>query len=71
LAKDRFPTVVAPRYLGAPGRVPDADRVVVDVADTILDIPVKVQLSIGDVLTGDAVPSCPSHTLVIVLVRRA
>ena len=28
----RFPTVVAPRYLGAPGTVPDADRVAQDVA---------------------------------------
>jgi Ca-activated chloride channel homolog len=27
----RFPTVVAPRYLGADGRVPDAPRVAVDV----------------------------------------
>ena len=29
----RFPTVVAPRYLGEAGRVADAERVVVDVAD--------------------------------------
>ena len=29
----RFPTTVAPRFLGASGRVPDAERIAVDVID--------------------------------------
>lgn len=61
----RFPTVVAPRYQGAPDRVPDADRVTVDVAEGGVDVEVEVALSIGDdLLPGGAVTS-PSHEIAV------
>lgn len=54
----RFPTVVGPRYLGAPGQTPDADRLVVDVtAETPAGV--EVALRIGDAATGPA--HSPSH----------
>ena len=40
----RFPTVVAPRYLGEPGRVPDAARISQDVADGPLPARLGVRL---------------------------
>jgi Ca-activated chloride channel family protein len=57
----RFPTVVAPRYLGAEGRVSDSARVVVDVVEAGMHAIVSLALSIRDALIGDAVPSSPSH----------
>lgn len=57
----RFPTTVAPRFLGEPGRTPDADRVTVDVADGPLPVRCHLDLRIGDALTG-AVGS-PSHLI--------
>lgn len=59
----RFPTTVAPRYLGAEGRVPDADRVAVDVADGALPPRLRLDLVIGDRLAGGAAPTSPSHAL--------
>ncbi len=64
----RFPTVVAPRYAGADGRVPDADRVAVDVADP--DAPgggrlparLSLELRLTDGVRGGAVDS-PSHRI--------
>ncbi|MEZ4433578.1 MAG: VIT domain-containing protein [bacterium] len=58
----RFPTVLGPRYLGAPGRVADADRVEIAVAATPLPARASLALTIGDALTG-AVES-PSHAVV-------
>ncbi|MCB9689467.1 MAG: VWA domain-containing protein [Alphaproteobacteria bacterium] len=55
----RWPTVVGPRYLGAPGETPDADRVVVDVGN--VEVRCSAHLAIGDDLTGPA--SSPSHPL--------
>jgi Ca-activated chloride channel family protein len=55
----RFPTVVGPRYLGAPGRVPDAERVTVDVGAAPLDVRMHLVLAVRDRLSG-AVLS-PSH----------
>ncbi|MBL8955768.1 MAG: VWA domain-containing protein [Myxococcaceae bacterium] len=59
----RFPTVVAPRYLGAEGRVPDSARVTVDVADAPLPVKLSLQLSVRDRLPEGARPESPSHAL--------
>jgi Ca-activated chloride channel family protein len=60
----RFPTVVAPRYLGAAGRVPDAPRITVDVADAPLPILATFSLRIRDRFVGSARPESPSHRIV-------
>lgn len=59
----RFPTVVAPRYLGEEGRVPDAGRVTVEVADAPLSPRASLALSIGDEVTAGARPESPSHAV--------
>lgn len=59
----RFPTVVAPRYLGAEGRVPDSARVTVDVADAPMPVKLSLQLSVRDRLPDGARPESPSHAL--------
>lgn len=56
----RFPTVVAPRYLGAPGRVPDADRVITTTTLDAIPVAMSLQLSIADALS-DGPPESPSH----------
>jgi Ca-activated chloride channel homolog len=57
----RFPTVVAPRYLGAEGHVADADRVSVDVAPAGVTAGARVALTIRDLMSGGA-PTSPSHS---------
>lgn len=57
----RFPTVVAPRYLGALASPGDASRVTVDIAEGDVGPDVTLALGIGDVLAG--MPSSPSHGL--------
>lgn len=57
----RWPTVVGPRYLGAPGETPDADRVTVDVASSPIAVRCTASVTIGDTLTG--APSSPSHAI--------
>ncbi len=62
----RFPTTVAPRYLGAAGRVEDAARqqvAVVDPAAAPLPPRCELELWIADALAGSAVPQSPSHAL--------
>jgi Ca-activated chloride channel family protein len=59
----RFPTVVAPRYLGEPGRVPDADRVAQDVADGALGARVALSCTIRDALADGRKPESPSHAV--------
>jgi Ca-activated chloride channel homolog len=61
----RFPTVVAPRYLGGPGRVGDAPRVTVDVAEGPLPVAVHLTLTIRDPLGGAHEVHSTSHTLTI------
>ncbi|HEX6810231.1 MAG TPA: VIT domain-containing protein [Planctomycetota bacterium] len=56
----RFPTTVAPRYLGAEGRVPDAVRIATDVADAPLPVRLHLDLGIDDDF-ADA--TSPSHEL--------
>jgi Ca-activated chloride channel family protein len=57
----RFPTVIAPRYLGAEGMVADAETVTADVADRPTSVTASVSLRIADECTG--APSSPSHAL--------
>ncbi|EDM78045.1 von Willebrand factor, type A [Plesiocystis pacifica SIR-1] len=59
----RFPTTVAPRFSGAPGRVADAEKVVVDLSVEPLGPRVRVSLSIADALPEGAWPTSPSHKL--------
>ncbi len=59
----RFPTVVGPRYMGEPGRVKDAARVTVDVADGPLPTTLTLDLVIGDVVLNGRTPSSPSHAM--------
>ncbi len=53
----RFPTVVAPRFLGT--KTVDPGRVSIDIADSPTGIAASMSLRIRDVLTG--LPSSPSH----------
>lgn len=59
----RFPTVVAPRYLGADGRVPDAERVTVDVTDAPVAAQATVTLLVRDALPDGRAPLSPSNSL--------
>lgn len=59
----RFPTVVAPRYLGAVGRVAEAAKVTVDVADEAMPVKLGLSLSIRDHLAETVRPESPSHAL--------
>lgn len=59
----RFPTVVAPRYLGEPGRVVDAAKVTVDVGDRELPVKLTLGLTIRDRLADGVRPESPSHAL--------
>lgn len=59
----RFPTVVAPRYMGAPGRVADVAKVSIDVADGELPVKLGLTLAIRDVLQEGVRPESPSHPL--------
>ncbi|WP_169796637.1 VIT domain-containing protein [Chondromyces crocatus] len=59
----RFPTVVAPRYLGEPGRVEDAGRVAQDVADGPLAARASLVCVIRDALPGGGKPASPSHAV--------
>ena len=58
----RFPTAAAPRYLGAAGRVRDAQRVAIDVADGPLSATATLGMRVGDRATKGA-PMSPSHRI--------
>lgn len=58
----RFPTVVAPRYLGEAGRVAQAERVEVDVAEGDLPARLSLELRVRDALSGPV--RSPSHAVV-------
>jgi Ca-activated chloride channel homolog len=60
----RFPTVVAPRYLGEPGRVPDADRIGVQLVEAPVPVQMALSLVVRDEI-ADPGPSSPSHALQI------
>ena len=57
----RFPTVVAPRYMGDPGRVGDADRVHMDVAEAPTQVHATLDLRVGDDRSGTVLS--PSHPI--------
>jgi Ca-activated chloride channel homolog len=67
----RFPTVVAPRYLGAEGRVADAERVTVDVADGEVGARATLAMRIGDALAEGARPESSSHPIAARMLRGA
>ncbi len=57
----RFPTVVAPRYLGENGRVADASAVTVPVADGDLPARMALQIQVRDLRSGPL--ASPTHAL--------
>ena len=57
----RFPTVIAPRYLGAEGAVPDANAVTVDVVNGATSPTASVSLTIADDVTAE--PTSPTHAI--------
>ena len=59
----RFPTALAPRYQGAPGRVADAARTAVEIADGPLAPRFVLSLTIRDALAPGKRPESPSHAL--------
>jgi Ca-activated chloride channel family protein len=59
----RFPTVVSPRYLGEAGRVTDAAKLVVAVADAKLPVSMALGLSVRDALAAGARVESTSHAL--------
>ncbi len=62
----RFPTAVAPRYQGAPGRTADAARLTVDVADGPLPARLTLALDVEDGLAAGGAVTSPSHPLHLV-----
>lgn len=59
----RFPTTVAPRYLGAEGRIADAPAVTAAIADGPLPARLQVELLVADALLAGGVPTSTSHPL--------
>ncbi len=59
----RFPLVVAPRYQGAQGRVPDASRLAVDVAEHGLPARAQATVVVRDQLADGCRPESPFHAL--------
>jgi Ca-activated chloride channel family protein len=59
----RFPTAVAPRYLGALGRVADADRLRVDVAEGGVPVRLTLSLEVADRVEGGGTLVSPTHAL--------
>ncbi len=62
----RFPTVVAPRYMGHPGRVGDAAHIEVPVSEAPLEARAQLALSIGDRLIDGGRPESTSHPIDVV-----
>ncbi|MBC8069015.1 MAG: hypothetical protein IAG13_11835, partial [Deltaproteobacteria bacterium] len=60
----RFPTVVAPRYLGAPGRVADGGKITTHTTLDAMPVRVSLALSIRDGIEGRP-PESPSHALTV------
>ncbi|MFO0592552.1 MAG: VIT domain-containing protein [Polyangiaceae bacterium] len=61
----RFPTVVAPRYMGESGRVPDAARLSQDVADGPTGARFTLETAILDAIPAGKKPESPSHAVSI------
>jgi Ca-activated chloride channel family protein len=61
----RFPTVVAPRYLGAEGRVADAPRLAIQVSSGPMKPRASLDLRIGDELSVNGQPRSNTHPLAL------
>ena len=61
----RFPTVAAPRYLGADGRVTDSSKVTVDVTGSPTGLHAMLDLVVGDLLAEGRRPESPSHRITV------
>jgi Ca-activated chloride channel family protein len=59
----RFPTVAGPRYTGVAGRVEDAARTEIAVADAPLPVRLALTLAIRDPLPAGARPESPTQAL--------
>lgn len=59
----RFPTTVAPRYQGAPGRVPDAARQQVEVTEGDTGVRLTLALEVADQLAEGGRLTSPTHPL--------
>ncbi len=59
----RFPTALTPRYQGGEGRVPDARRTEVEVADGEVSARLTLSLTVGDRLAGGGRLESPTHAL--------
>ncbi len=59
----RFPTTVAPRYQGAPGRVDDAAKLQVPIASGRTGARLFLSLTVRDELFSERSPESPSHAL--------
>ena len=59
----RFPTALAPRYQGAEGRVPDAGRLEVAVADGEVAARLQLSLAVSDRLAPRGLLSSPTHAI--------
>jgi len=57
----RFPTVVGARYLGAPGRVADADKVRVEASDKPTPHRLALELTVADAIPSGYGPESPTH----------
>lgn len=66
----RFPTVVAPRYQGAPGRVTDRAEQIVEVADGPIDARAHLELVIAEPFPEGGAPSSQTHALSVRSGRR-
>jgi Ca-activated chloride channel family protein len=59
----RFPTVAGPRYVGVAGRVEDAARTEIAVADAELPVRLALDLAVRDALPSGARPESPAQAL--------
>lgn len=59
----RFPTTVAPRYLGGEGRIGDAERIATIATQDPLPPRLQLDLTVADRLAAGAAPTSPSHAL--------
>jgi Ca-activated chloride channel homolog len=59
----RFPTVIAPRYIGSADSVADAKATHVKVSDQPLPITFQIAMTISDAITAGAKPNSPTHAL--------
>lgn len=59
----RFPTALAPRYAGEAGDVPDAERILVDVAEGGVAVRLTLSVKVRDAMPEGKSPRSPSHAV--------